>query len=85
MHGSKARADNTGGEDDAGHPNARAELAHDQVGRKVEDDIGHVKESQCGRDVSGAQSEDCDEIMVLVNVHGLSNTDVGANGGAEEV
>lgn len=85
VDGSEASADQRGRKDDAGHPETGAELAHDQVGGEVEDDIGDVKQRESSRDVLGFQVEDVDEVMLLVLVHGLGDSDVGPDGGAEEI
>jgi hypothetical protein len=73
---SETSADNTGSKDNASHPETRAELAHDEVGRAVKEDIGNVEESQGGRNVLGSHSENSHEVMSLVLVHGLSDSNV---------
>lgn len=85
LGGGEAGADDADGGDDAGHPHAGAQTAHDEVGRKVEEDVGHVEEGEGRRRVAGCEAEDRHEVVLDVLVHGLGDADVGADGRAEEV
>lgn len=84
-HSGEAHADQADGEDDAGHPDARGQAAHDEVGRAVEEHIGDVEEGQGGGGVAGGEVQHLPQVVALVRVHGLGETDVGADGAAEEV
>lgn len=46
VDGSEASTDQGGRKDNASHPETGAELAHDQVGGEVEDDIGDVEQRE---------------------------------------
>ncbi len=72
-------------EDNTGHPDARTEARHDEVGREVKDDIGDVKESESERHLGPGQVEDGFEIVTNIRVHGLGEADIGADCGAGEV
>ncbi|ESU17064.1 hypothetical protein FGSG_13748 [Fusarium graminearum PH-1] len=74
--GSKASANNTGRKDNAGHPKTRAEFAHDKVGGAIEKHVGYVKESQSSGNVLWSHSENSHEVMTLVLVHGLGDSNV---------
>lgn len=55
LDGGEAHADGAHGKHDPGHPDARAELAHDEAGWAVKDDIGDVEQGQGGGCVVGGQ------------------------------
>lgn len=38
-------------DDDAAHPDMRAQACHDQVGRQIEDHVTHVEQRQTSRDL----------------------------------
>lgn len=85
MHSSKTSAYYSRGKDNSGHPDSRTELAHHEVGRKVEDDVGNIKEGKCRGNVLGAQAENRFEVMLLVAVHRLRNANVGPDCRTKEV
>lgn len=63
----------------------RAQSRHDQVTREVKYDIADVKQRQTSGDLVLAEVENRAKIMVLGKVHGLGKTDIGSDGGADEV
>ncbi|TPX13975.1 uncharacterized protein E0L32_005675 [Thyridium curvatum] len=85
LDGGEAHADDADGEDDAGHPDARAEAAHDEVGGEVKEHVRDVEERQGRRGVLGRQVQHRHEVVLDVGVHGLRDADVGPDGRAEEV
>lgn len=62
-----------------------ADSGHDQVGRQVENDIADVKQRQTSRDLLGCYVQDGAEVMLLLQVHCLSKSHIGANGRAQKI
>lgn len=83
--GGGAHAQEADGGDDAGHPDARGEARHEEVGGAVEEHVRDIEEGEGGGGVVGREVEDLHEVVALGGVHGLREADVGADGGAEEV
>jgi hypothetical protein len=85
LDSSEAGTDDASSEDNTGHPETGAELAHDQVGGEVEDDIGDIEQSESSRSILRSQPKHSHEVMTFILVHGLSNSNVGSDGRTEEV
>lgn len=85
LNGGEAGPDDASGHDDPGHPRAGTNPAHDEVARKVKDDVRDVEQGECQGDIARRHAEHGDQVVADVLVHGLGDADVGADGGAEEV
>lgn len=85
LDGREADTDDANGEDDASHPDAGAELGHDQVRGAVEDNVGDVEERKRGRHILGREVQHGHQVVAGGGVHGLRQPDVGADRGAEKI
>lgn len=63
----------------------RAELRHDQIRGEIKNDIANVEQRQASRDLFGGQVHLRCKVMADVAVHRLGETDIGTDGGAEEI
>ena len=77
FHGGHATSDDAHRYHDAAHPDAWAESRHDEIRRQVEYDITDVKQGKAGGYLFRLQMELGFQIMMLLQVHGLSQGDVG--------
>ncbi|PNY25928.1 Uncharacterized protein TCAP_04124 [Tolypocladium capitatum] len=85
LDGCEAGPDEARGKDDPRHPDPGAQLAHYEVGREVEYDVGDVEEREGRGDVLGREAKHRHEIVAHVLVHRLGDANVGADGRAEKV
>lgn len=85
FHGRQTSPNHPHTDDNAAHPNMRAQTRHDQVGRQIEDDVTHVEQRQTSRDLMRRHFQHGPQIMLRVRVHRLRQTNIRPDGRAEEV
>ncbi|MBA7579699.1 hypothetical protein ES708_21575 [subsurface metagenome] len=85
LHADHRGADDADADDDAREPDGRGELAHGEVRRDFEHDVGDVEEREACGDLVRGEVEAGSQVVAFLRVHGLREADVGAHGGAQEV
>lgn len=85
MHGSHAHSDDTNADHDPAHPDMWAQLAHDEVAWKVEDDIADIEQCEAGRHLLGGQVQDFFEGVSLGLIHRLCQADIRFDCAADEI
>jgi hypothetical protein len=63
----------------------RTHPAHDQIRRQIENNIAHIKQRQPRGYLFRRNVQHRSKIVAFVDVHGLRESDVGADGAAHEV